>query len=202
MNNPIRGFLHMSIGTVTVTILLLWVLLANSLYAQAGGSPSVVMRTQPTTVLNFYDGGGNLEYVCTTSYPATRTVFSVAASTLTSIVDSSNTSTLTIPSHGLAVNNQITIAGATDTDLNTTFIVQTVSDANTITITTSSVTDTTYNEAALTVTTNAPRSSAAIWQITKFTYSGSSQIRKQNSRPNQICDNRAVSTGTTKIAYE
>ena len=192
----------MSMGTVTITLLLFWISLANSLYAQAGGSPVVVMRTQPTTVLNFYDGSGNLEYVCTTSYPATRTVFSVAASTLTSIVDSSNTSTLTIPSHGLAVNNQITIAGATDTDLNTTFIVQTVSDANTITITTSSVTDTTYNEAALTVTTTAPRSSAAIWQITKFTYSGSSQIRKQNSRPNQICDNRAVSTGTTKVAYE
>ena len=56
MNNPIRGFIHMSMGTVTVTILLLWVLLANSLYAQAGGSPVVVTKTAPSTVLNFYDG--------------------------------------------------------------------------------------------------------------------------------------------------
>lgn len=200
MKSQYCGYVRAITTLTLISVLLLFV--STGLLAQSGTSPAVVMRTQPITVLNFYDGSGNLEYVCTTSYPATRTVFSVAASTLTSIVDSSNTSTLTIPSHGLAVNNQITIAGATDTDLNTSFVVQTVSDANTITITTSSVTDTTYNEAGLTVTTNAPRSSAAIWQITKYTYSGSSPIRKQNSRPNQICDNRAVSTGATKVAYE
>ena len=54
MNNPIRGSIHMFTGTLM--ILLLWVLLANSLHAQAGGSPVVVTKTAPSTVLNFYDG--------------------------------------------------------------------------------------------------------------------------------------------------
>ena len=203
MNNPIRGFLHMSIGTVTVTILLLWVLLANSLYAQAGGSPVVVTKTAPSTVLNFYDGSNNLEYVCRTPYPATRSKFTIADNTLTSIVVSSNTGTVTIPSHGLAIGNAITVTGTTgDTDLNDTWIVQTVTNANVFTITTANVSNATYNNAGMIVTTNAPRSSAPIWQISKYSYTSTYRTREQNSRPNQICDNRATSTGATKIAYE
>ncbi len=172
-------------------------------FAQPQSGPVVITSTKATTELSFYDGSNNLEYVCSTDYPRPKTTFTVAASTLTSIVVSSNTGTVTIPSHGLAVGNMITVTGATgDTDLNSTWIVQTVSDANTFTVTTASVSDATYNNAALVVTTTAPRSSTAIWQITKYSYTSTYRIRKQNSRPNQICDNRATSTGATKIAYE
>ena len=201
MNNPIRGFIHMFTGTLM--ILLLWVLLANSLQAQSGGNTVVITKTAPSTVLNFYDGSNNLEYVCRTPYPATKSTFSIAASTLTSIVVSSNTGTVTIPSHGLAVGNAITVTGTTgDTDLNDTWIVQTVTNANVFTITTANVSDATYNNAAMVVTTTAPRSSAPVWQISKYSYTSTYRIREQNSRPNQICDNRATSTGATKIAYE
>lgn len=199
MNNLIRGFIR----TFTILLLALTTVLVNGLLAQSGGSTVVITRTAPSTVLNFYDGSNNLEYVCRTPYPATKSTFSIAASTLTSIVVSSNTGTVTIPSHGLVVGNAITVTGTTgDTDLNSTWIVQTVTNANVFTITTANVSDATYNNAAMVVTTNAPRSSAPIWQITKYSYTSTYRTMEQNSRPNQICDNRAVSTGATKIAYE
>lgn len=199
MNNQIRGFIRM----FTILLLALTIVLVNGLLAQSGGSTVVITRTAPSTVFNFYDGSNNLEYVCRTPYPATKSTFSIAASTLTSIVVSSNTGTVTIPSHGLAVGNAITVTGTTgDTDLNDTWIVQTVTNANVFTITTANVSDATYNNAAMIVTTTAPRSSVPIWQITKYSYTSTYRTREQNSRPNQICDNRATSTGATKIAYE
>jgi len=188
--------------TISKAILILLVLSISAL-AQSQSSPSVVIRPPVTTILQYYDGSNNLEYVCRTPYPATKSTFSVAASTLTSIVVSSNTGTVTIPSHGLAVGNAITVTGTTgDTDLNDTWIVQTVTNANVFTVTTANVSDATYNNAAMIVTTTAPRSSVPIWQITKYSYTSTYRTREQNSRPNQICDNRATSTGATKIAYE
>lgn len=188
--------------TISKAILILLVLSISAL-AQSQSSPSVVIRPPVTTILQYYDGSNNLEYVCRTPYPATKSIFSIAASTLTSIVVSSNTGTVTIPSHGLAVGNAITVTGTTgDTDLNDTWIVQTVTNANVFTVTTANVSDATYNNAAMIVTTTAPRSSVPIWQITKYSYTSTYRTREQNSRPNQICDNRATSTGATKIAYE
>lgn len=164
---------------------------------------SQINTTRPLTTLTYYDGSSNPEYICIANAYQPTYKYQIALSNLTNIVDSSNTGTVTAANHGLAVGNLVTITGATtDTDLNGTYYVQTVADANTFTITTASVTDATYTDAAMVISTNAPRNTAAIWTILKFSYSGSSPVRSQSSRPNSICANRAVTTGATKVVYE
>lgn len=106
---------------------------------------------------------------------ATTSVYWPHCSQMTNIVDSSNTGTVAAASHGLKVGDRITVAGGTDTDLNTSYQVATVVDANSFTITTASVTDATYTT-GLIITTRAPRSTEAIWKIQKFVYDGSSNL--------------------------
>ncbi len=131
-----------------------------------------------------------------------------ASATLTSIVVLTNAGTVTTSTaHGLAVGNLVTISGATvDTDLNGTYYIQTVGSTTTFTITTASVANATYTESTLEVATMAPRSSAAQWDIFKYTTSGSNitVIQKAFARSglSSICDNKAVTTGSTKITYE
>jgi hypothetical protein len=122
--------------------------------------------------------------------------YSIAAATITNIVVLTNVGTVTAPTHGLIVNNRVTLAGWTvDTDLNDTYVIQTVADANTFTITTASVANATYVDAAGTFTTTAPRSSAPVWAIKKLTYSGTDPVAAQwaegVSSETQIYDNRA-----------
>lgn len=188
--------------------ILVSLLLASSLFGQIAGGVYNVDPFQAPEVLYFRDGSNNLEYTCTATNPSLKTVFArtVAASqppipssapaTLTSIVDSSNTSTVTTSAaHGLAIGHRIIVSGATgDTDLNGTYTVATVPSSTTFTITTASVTDATYNEATLTVTTTAPRTNLNIWLITK-SYWTSSYIDRtifaygQTAR-NKACDSR------------
>lgn len=158
-------------------------------------------RTQWTSLF-FRDGSNNLEYICIARSQQDTYTWTVAGSTLTSIVDATNTATVTTASeHGLAVGNLVTIAGASDADLNGTYYIQTVPSTTTFTITTASVTDATYTT-GLSMTTRAPRNTAAIWTIQKLSYTTTYIDRVQNSAPNQICANRAVTTGTTKITYQ
>jgi hypothetical protein len=173
------------------------------------------------TALYFYSGS-NLTYICKT--PAFRqqptftwaTVPTTGQGTLTNIVVLTNTGTVTTAAaHGLTIGNRVTIAGATvDTDLNGTYYVQTVPSSTTFTITTASVANATYTDATMTLSTTAPRTTAAIWNIERFGYDGSSNlITDQFSVTNTtggiavttfgfICDNRATTTGSTKITYQ
>ncbi len=195
---------------VTAFIIALGLLLtvvADKLGAQTPVNQTAGPPPDAYTSLYFYDGSSNLIYACKAK--SQQPVFTwTQGGTLTSIVDSSNTSTVTTTvAHGLAVGNSITIAGVTtDTDLNGTYNIQSVGSTTTFTITTANVGDATYTDAGTTVTTTAPRSSAAIWDITKYINTANliGTVQKAGGKAglNSICDNRATSTGSTKIAYQ
>lgn len=199
-------------------------LFALPLLAQPTGAPvsvSAYPSSQPT-ILKAYDGGTppNPIYV---GYAApfqnyTRITgnsitsafrWTKAATTLTNIVVATNVGTVTTSTaHGLTVGNPVTVSGATvDTDLNATYYVQTVGSTTTFTITTASVADATYTDATLVLSTNAPLTTQPIWAINKKTYSTNSQIADQWAGGSAksytfIWDNRAVTTGATKITYQ
>lgn len=110
-----------------------------------------------------------IEYICLA--PTNQLPLSAS---ITQIVDSSNTATVTTAvAHGLSVNNKVVIAGVTgDTDLNGTYVILTVPSSTTFTFTSASVTDATYNNTGITLTSSAPRTNLPIWAIKKYTYGG------------------------------
>lgn len=174
-------------------------------------SPSVGPPYVAYTKLFFYDATPNVEYICTARSQQPTFAWTRALSTLTSIVDSSTTSTVTTSTaHGLSAGAKVTIAGVTTsggTALNTTFVIQTVGATTTFTITTSGVTDATYTDSTMTLSTTAPRTTAASWDIVKFVYDGTPLLTNMlhaggKSATNSICGNRAVSTGSTRIEYQ
>jgi hypothetical protein len=124
-----------------------------------------------TSLLKYTTIGGAdyVEYIC-----YARTNQSAVTASVTQIVDAANTATVTVSSaHGLSVNNRVAISGVTgDTDLNGIYIVLTVPSATTFTYTSANVTDTTYNNAGITLISSAPRTNRNIWAIKKFTYGG------------------------------
>lgn len=153
------------------------------------GSQRVSVSGYPNddpTIFYDYDGSNNLIYVCyarpTPINPSLSSLYVLsitkAASTLTNIADSSNTSTLTSASaHGLRPGNQITIAGVTtDTDLNGTYTVLAVPSTTTLTFTTANVTDATYTDATMTASASAPRITSAIWSVHAYFYNGGSNL--------------------------
>lgn len=134
--------------------------------------------TQPAKIFTY--SGTDLVYICQTtpngpwnnnSVPSSFS-WTRAATTLTDIVDSANTATATTSTaHGLRIGNPAVVAGVTtDTDLNGTYVILTVPSSTTFTFTTANVTDNTYTDATMTLTSTAPRSNTAIWQIQKLTY--------------------------------
>lgn len=201
-------------------LILALALMALTCVAQKSGTPVQVVNyphDSPTQLL-FYDGSSNLIYVCyaapTQNYAAytgsnqlTNYQWTFAGSTLTSIVVSSNVGTVTASTnHGLQIGNKVIVSGSVTTALNGTYYIQTVPSATTFTITTSGVANATYTT-GLVVATNAPLSSLPLWAIQKLTYTGSNLATLQWSNGsaaamNQICDNRATTTGTTMITYQ
>lgn len=184
-----------------------------ALFGQANQTVAISKGTPDTAItsLFFYDGSNNLQYVCKARQPFATFTWAVTPSvaagqgTLTSIVVSSNVGTVTTSgNHGLAVNNRVVVAGSTTSALNGSYVIQTVGAATTFTITTSGVADGTYNTAALTVSTTAPRSSTAIWSVEKLTYNvgnfliadqyaaGSTSGSGATTAYSFICDNRAT----------
>lgn len=157
---------------------------------------SMLLFGAESTTLMFYSGA-NLAYTCEAPSVQPAYYWSRNNSTLTSIADSSNTSTLTFSAaHGLAKNNKVTISGATiATALNGDYIIQTVGSSTTATVTTSGVADATYTESSLRVSTTAPRTTAAIWKVTAFTtttYLDAVQTEEPIRPFGQICDNRST----------
>jgi hypothetical protein len=171
-------------------LITLLALAAASLFGQTVPPPSE--KPGQDTVLNFFTGS-LLDYSCYASPQQPAYSYLRTNSTLTNIVVSTNTATMTAPNHGLQVGNRIVVSGATvDIDLNGTYLVLTTADANTLTFTTASVANATYNESTLAVTTRSVRSSAAIWLVMRISYVSSNPVRIQWSDQFQICDNRAT----------
>jgi hypothetical protein len=141
----------------------------------------------------------DIEYIC-----SARVSQNPATLAVTQIVDATNTATVTTPSaHGLAVGNRVTIAGVTgDTDLNRSYVIQTVGSTTTFTVTSANVTDSTYNNAGITLRTTAPRTTQPIWAIKRFFYSGTDLVATRwavnpakelsSTAAENICDNRAT----------
>lgn len=156
--------------------------------------------SQGVTRLTFYSGGAP-QYVCKALSQQRAFTWAVTPTgsqgTLTSIVVATNVGTVTTSTnHGLAIGNSVTVVGSTTAALNAAYKIATVPSVTTFTITTSGVSDGTYNTAALALTTTAPRSSAAIWSIQFFVYGASGETSRQwahgSPAPAFICDNRAT----------
>lgn len=181
----------------------------GALFGQEGQQVNLSTGFEPraATTLLFYSGT-DLEYTCKAWATQSTFFWARTDSTLTNIVDSSNTSTVTTSTaHGLAVGNLVTVSGATvDTDLNGTYVIQTVGSSTTFTITTASVSDATYTETGLQVSTTAPRTTAAIWEIKHFTVAATLvtaiQTSEGRSQGRSICANRATTTGATKTSFQ
>lgn len=150
---------------------------------------------QQEHVLYFYDGSNRLEYNCWTQTVTTNT-YSIAASTLTNIVDATNTATVTTAAaHGLTSGATVTVSGASDTDLNGTYVI-TVTASTTFTFTSANVTDATYTDATLSVVNTGPKDTAAIWAIQKRFYTAGGYLAKTawadgTPAKTKICANRA-----------
>ncbi len=136
--------------------------------------------TSPTPAQIFTYSGSDLTHICATtpngpwangSVPASFS-WTRAANTLTNIIVATNVGTATTSiAHGLRVGNPAVVAGATvDLQLNASYVIATVPSATTFTFTTASVSDATYTDAGMSLTSTAPRSNTAIWQIQKLTY--------------------------------
>lgn len=176
-------------------------------------SPSVLSKdnspTAAVTTLTFLDGSNNPQYICKAySSQPEKYVWAVTPlsnqGTLTSIVVATNGGTVTVTSnHGLAAGNLVVVSGSTTAALNKAYMIQTVGSATTFTITTSGVSDGTYNTANLAIGTNAPRTAAPVWSIERWSYTSNVPTSDQwaaavstggggTTAKAFICDNRAT----------
>jgi len=184
--------------------LIVFIAISLSLVAQT--SPEYTQSISPPntayTSLFFRDGSNNTEYICKAlSNQSTYNWYAAGSSpVLTSIVDSSNTATVTTAvAHGLSIGNRVQITGVTtDVDLNGIYVVVTAPTDTTFTITTASVTDGTYDgttDVAMQMATNAPRANALIWSIEKMFYTTTYTDRiawaEGNTVANKSCTDRA-----------
>lgn len=144
-----------------------------------------------------------MEYICKALSNQPVYVWYAAGSSpvLTSIVDSTNTATVTTAAaHGLAVGNRIQISGVTtDADLNGSYVIVSVPSTTTFTITTANVTDGTFNgasDAAMVMATNAPRTTASVWSIQRnfytTTYPDRTAWAEGTTATINICANRTA----------
>jgi hypothetical protein len=188
-----------------LTTALAALLLSLPLFAQRGQLVDVFggQSQVPVTSLFFRDVSNNTEYICTATRDQPLYTWTLASKALTNIVVLTNVGTVTTAAaHGLSPGNLVTVTGATvDTDLNASYYVQTVGSTVTFTITTSGVSDATYVDAGLAISTNAPRNTAAIWDIQKFSYTTTYLDRIQSSPPRSICANRATNVGASKVTF-
>lgn len=158
-------------------------------------------RWPPETFRIFRDGSNNQQYICTAL--SKQSVYNWSGlAMITSIVDSGTTATITFASaHGLSDDNRIVIAGmvsAGTSALNASFKIA-VTNTTVITITTSGVTDGNYTPSTdplMIISTTAPRTTAAQWQILRqyytTTYLDRGSYAEGDSTPDKICDSRST----------
>ena len=161
------------------TILML--ALAGTLWAQSAPPVNPSSGPPPAPIVKLFCDATSctsayttLAYVCYAAQPGPTTTWSVAASTLTNVVDSTTTATVTTASaHGLWIGAHVTIAGVTTsggTALNASYPVLTVPSSTSFTITTAGVSTATYTDSGLTLTTTSPLITAARWAILVLGY--------------------------------
>lgn len=128
-------------------------------------------------VQQFFYSGSNVIYECRAPALEPPVTFYVSSSTLTSIAVASNVGTVTFPATTFYgwVGMTITVAGSATTALNKTYVVSAVTPT-TATIATSGVSDGTYNDTTLTVSSRSPLLNSAVWAIHAFKYDGSSNL--------------------------
>ncbi len=179
---------------------LIALILGSALCSFGQGASPVTIATPsiPEVKRFFYDGSSNLQYICTAKQKAGIALWKRSDSTLTSIVVSSNTATITVPTpHYIYTGARITISGATvDSDLNGTYSILTTGSSTTFTITTANVSDATYTEATLVVSTDYPLYNSALWAIQAFQFTSTtldgSLWANSNVAYNLACSNRAT----------
>lgn len=197
--------------TVSRVMWLVWYLPMSDPYAKAYGqttTPQVVLSQEPPAtpqaVRLFYDGSSRLQYMCKAHGWKTQSQYAVTAGSLVNIAVSSGVATVTTSAaHGVLAEAQIRITGSSSSLMNRKATVASVT--STTMVLAGVFEDGTYssgNSPALTVTTTFPKTSQAIWTVTKHYYDGSGNLTDvKTSEPNQICDNRAA-TGSLQIAYQ
>jgi|SRR5688572_17914817 len=117
-----------------------------------------------------YDGSDFLIYRGWAASTNRRTEWGINAGSLVNVIDATTTSTINFgSSHCLEVGNQVAISGASDADLNTSYSIASVTDADTVTVTSANVTDATYNASGLIVYTISPRTCDTVWSIKRYT---------------------------------
>jgi len=180
--------------------LLLFIATLSAAFAQSQNS--IIQSQWPAeTTLIFRDASNNQQYFCTALAKQPNYNW-FGAAMITSIVDSGTTATITFAAaHGLSADNRIVIAGMTSagtTALNASFKIA-VTNTTVITITTSGVTDGSYTPSTdpnMIISTTAPRTTAAVWQIQRMywttTYQDRASYAEGDSEPNKICDNRST----------
>jgi len=151
--------------------------------------PSIGPPDTAWTGINDYGGGSTILYsglAKSIQQPFTLTVTSVSKA---------SSAVVTVTAHGLDTDNIVTVTGGTGewTGVNGAQIITKV-DANSFTI---PVATTGYSGSfAGSISTLAPRTSAACWSIQKYYYSGSNLVRSAwangNAAANAIWDNRAT----------
>lgn len=171
-------------------------------------TPQVVLSQEPPAtpqaVRLFYDGSSRLLYMCKAHGWKTQSQYTVVNGSLVNIAVTSSTATITTATaHGVLAEAQVQITGSSSSLMNRKATVTSVT--STTMVLAGVFEDGTYsiaNSPGLTVVTSFPKTSQAIWTITKHYYDGSGNLTEvKTSAPNQICDNRAAS-GTTQIAYQ
>lgn len=156
-------------------------LFAAAAFGQSGSPVNQVADPPASAVIQqfFYDGSNNLNYICwARQFQPNATSVMRSDSSLTNIVVASNVGTVTTANpHGLYVGARVTLTGATvDTDLNGVYKVATVGSTTTYTITTINVSNATYNESTLAISTNSPLLTSTVWAIEALTYNGSNFV--------------------------
>lgn len=128
-----------------------------------------------------YDGSNNMIYQGWAAALNRKADFTVVNGSLVNFVDSGTTGTINfgVP-HCLEAGEEIIVSGATsDLDVNGTYKIATITDSDTITVTSASVTDATYNNDALVVSTTVARTCDTVWSIQKNFYDGSNNLTKR-----------------------
>lgn len=158
------------------------------------------------TKIYSYDGSDNLEYVCyarpgqrLVTFGVTSLTMARSDSSLTNIVDSSNTSTATTASaHNLPVGATVVVSGATvDTDLNDTYLILTVPSSTTFTFTTADVSDATFTETTL----QAVAHSGSVVGLIKIVDSSTTGTATTSAAHGLKPGNQVVITGADEVTF-
>jgi hypothetical protein len=155
---------------------MLLVALSLPAFAQCTVGSQSPAAPQQNCAVTMYYSGTDLIYICSANAIQPTATFYKSSTTLTSIVVATNVGTITFSSTSyLWIGALVTVAGSTTSALNATYKVTAVS-GSTATITTSGVSDGTYNNAALTVSTQSPLLNSLVWAIQALTYDGSHNL--------------------------